>query len=54
MQNKIDLIVMGIIFRTGVLGVLIGDTAEDVLKKVDFSVLAVKPDDFITPVKLEN
>jgi universal stress protein E len=52
MQRKIDLIVMGTNTRTGVLGVLICNTAEEILTKVDCSVLTGKPDNFITPLKL--
>ncbi len=45
-----DLIVMGTIARSGISGFLIGDTAELVLRQVECSVLAVKPDGFVTPV----
>ncbi len=49
-----DLIVMGTATRGGVAGLLIGTTAELVLRQVDCSVLTVKPEDFITPVTLES
>lgn len=49
--NGIDLIVMGTVGRTGIPGFLIGNTAETVLGQVQCSVLAVKPDDFVSPVK---
>lgn len=49
---EVDLIVMGTVCRTGVDGYLIGNTAEKVLQKADCSVLAVKPDGFISPVSL--
>lgn len=45
-----DLIVMGTVGRTGVSGLLIGNTAERVLHDVRCSVVAVKPDGFETPV----
>ncbi len=51
-RERIDLIVMGTVCRTGVPGFLIGNTAESVLQQVDCSVLAVKPEGFVTPVKL--
>ena len=53
-QHQIDLIVMGTVCRTGIPGFCIGDTAEKILHRIDCSVLAVKPDDFITPVQLDN
>ena len=53
-SKKFDLLVMGTVCRTGVAGFIIGNTAEKVLNKVDCSVLAVKPEGFITPVTLED
>ena len=49
-SQKIDLLVMGTVCRTGVAGLIMGNTAEDVLRRVDCSVLTVKPDGFKTPV----
>ena len=49
-SQKIDLLVMGTVCRTGVAGLIMGNTAEDVLRHVDCSVLTVKPDGFKTPV----
>ena len=51
-EKRIEVIVMGTVCRTGVEGFLIGNTAEKVLHQVDCSVLTVKPDGFVTPVKL--
>jgi nucleotide-binding universal stress UspA family protein len=51
--REVELIVMGTVCRTGVAGLLIGNTAERILRQVDCSVLTVKPDGFITPVKLD-
>jgi len=48
-----DLVVMGTLSRAGVRGLLIGNTAETVLGRLDSSVLTVKPEDFQTPVSLE-
>ena len=48
----IGLIVMGTVARTGVSGLLMGNTAETILRSVDCSVLAVKPEGFVTLVKL--
>lgn len=52
--HQIDLIVMGTVSRTGIPGFFIGNTAEKILHRIDCSVLAVKPDDFITPVQLDD
>lgn len=53
-DHKGDLLVMGTIGRTGIAGFFIGDTAESVLRQVDCSVLAVKPEGFATPVTLSD
>lgn len=50
-MNKVDLVVMGTVARTGMPGFIIGNTAESILDAVDCSVLAVKPDDFVSPVQ---
>jgi len=49
-----DVIVMGTIARTGIPGLIVGNTAESVLNEVSCSVLAVKPPGFVSPVTLEN
>lgn len=45
-----SLIVMGTVSRTGIRGLIIGNTAETILRSVRCSVLAVKPQGFVTPV----
>jgi nucleotide-binding universal stress UspA family protein len=47
-----DLIVMGTVGRSGVSGLLIGNTAEDVLLTTHASVLTVKPENFVSPIAL--
>ncbi len=47
----VDLVVMGTVGRTGLRGLIMGNTAETILRSVRCSVLAVKPEGFITPVK---
>jgi nucleotide-binding universal stress UspA family protein len=47
-----DLMVMGTVGRSGVAGVIIGNTAETVLSQIKCSVLAVKPDGFVSPITL--
>jgi nucleotide-binding universal stress UspA family protein len=50
----VGLIVMGTVSHSGVAGLLIGTTAEKILRRVDCSVLTVKPDGFVTPVRLDE
>lgn len=50
MKNNVDLIVMGTVGRSGVPGLIIGNTAEKVIHGIDCSVLAVKPAGFVSPV----
>jgi universal stress protein E len=52
-KERIDLIVMGTVARAGLEGYFIGNTAETVLQRVACSVLTVKPDGFVSPVKLD-
>jgi len=49
----IDLVVMGTMARSGISGMLIGNTAERILRKLPCSVLAVKPGGFVSPVRLD-
>jgi len=51
-STNIELIVMGTVCRTGLSGVLIGNTAENVLGQTNCSVLTVKPEGFTSPVTL--
>ncbi|WP_292290042.1 universal stress protein [Marivita sp.] len=45
-----DLVVMGTVARTGLSGVFIGNTAENIINGLDCPVLAVKPDGFASPL----
>ncbi|PKG99958.1 universal stress protein [Paraglaciecola sp. MB-3u-78] len=49
-KEKIDLLIMGTVCRTGIEGFIVGNTAEKVLNEVSCSVLAFKPEGFISPV----
>jgi nucleotide-binding universal stress UspA family protein len=49
---KADLVVMGTVARTGIAGLIIGNTAEAILEQLRCSVLAVKPLGFVSPVQL--
>jgi universal stress protein E len=48
-----DLLVMGTVARSGISGFLIGNTAEQILNQVSCSVLAFKPEGFVSPVTLD-
>jgi len=50
-QLEADLVVMGTVARSGIPGVIIGNTAEGILDQLECSVLAVKPPGFVSPVK---
>lgn len=51
-EKSVDLVVMGTVSRTGLSGLLIGNTAQQILDRIECSVLAVKPDNFICPIQL--
>ncbi len=44
-------IVMGTVARTGIPGFVIGNTAESIVQRVQCSVLAAKPNGFVSPVE---
>ena len=50
MELKIDLIAMGTVGRSGIKGLLLGNTAEKILDTCDCSILTVKPEDFVSPI----
>jgi universal stress protein E len=50
-QLGVDLIAMGTVGRGGIQGLLLGNTAEKVLRTSDCSILTVKPDDFVSPIQ---
>jgi nucleotide-binding universal stress UspA family protein len=52
-ELRADLVVMGTVSRTGIPGLLIGNTAEVILNNLECGVLAVKPAGFVTPVTLD-
>lgn len=47
---NIDLIALGTVGRSGIKGVLLGNTAERILSTCNCSILAVKPVDFVSPI----
>lgn len=50
-RTSADLIVIGTLGRSGIPGLFIGNTAEDVLQDTRSSILAVKPKGFVSPVQ---
>ncbi len=48
--DEVDLVVMGTLGRAGILGYLIGNTAEAVLRQLRCSLIALKPEGFVSPV----
>jgi nucleotide-binding universal stress UspA family protein len=50
-RNGIDLVVMGTVARSGIRGLVMGNTAERVLQRLRGSVLAVKPPGFVSSVE---
>lgn len=53
-EIKADLVVMGTVARTGLPGFLMGNTAEGILNQLNCSVLAIKPEGFVTSVTLDK
>ena len=51
-EQQGDLLVMGTVARSGISGVIMGNTAESILDSVGCSVLVVKPPGFVTPITL--
>jgi nucleotide-binding universal stress UspA family protein len=50
-NKKIDILVMGTVARTGISGFIIGNTAENIVQRLSCSMMALKPQGFISPVK---
>ncbi len=50
-KHRINLLLMGTVARTGVTGLIMGNTAEAVLDRVRCSVIAAKPTGFVSPVE---
>lgn len=50
-QLEIDLLVVGTVGRSGIKGVVLGNTAEMVLNVCNCSILTMKPQDFVSPIE---
>lgn len=53
-ELRVDLLVLGTVARSGVPGLLVGNTAERVLAQVRASLLALKPVGFRSPIELRR
>ncbi len=51
-EKKVDLVIMGTLARTGLPGFFMGNTAESILNQLNCSVLAIKPEGFVSPVTI--
>jgi universal stress protein E len=49
-RREADLLVMGSVSRSGIAGLLLGNTAERLLDRVQCSIVTIKPRDFVSPV----
>ena len=50
-EIEIDVLVMGTLARTGISGFVIGNTAENILQSINCSLVALKPEGFVSPIK---
>ncbi|WP_185233707.1 universal stress protein [Teredinibacter franksiae] len=50
-SHDFDTVVMGTIGRSGIPGLLIGNTSETVLQSINSSVITLKPADFLSPIQ---
>lgn len=53
-QNAVDLVVMGTVARSGVAGMIMGNTAETIINHMECSVLAIKPSSFVSPIRMND
>lgn len=53
-RKRINLVVMGTVARSGLAGLLVGNTAEQLLDDIRCSMIAVKPPDFVSPVAIPD
>ncbi|WP_423840650.1 universal stress protein [Vibrio mytili] len=49
-ELEIDVLVMGTLARTGIAGFVIGNTAENILQSINCSLVAMKPEGFVSPI----
>jgi universal stress protein E len=49
-RHAVDLVVMGTVGRRGIPGLVIGNTAERILSRLEYSILTLKPPGFVSSV----
>ncbi|WP_102867118.1 universal stress protein [Pseudovibrio exalbescens] len=50
-DHKVNILVMGTVARTGIPGFMFGNTAENIVQQLSCSLMALKPQGFVSPVK---
>lgn len=50
-NNAVDILVMGTVARTGIIGFIMGNTAENIMRQIGCALVALKPSGFVSPVK---
>ncbi len=50
-DHGIDILLMGTVARTGIAGFIFGNTAENIVQELSCSLVALKPNGFVSPVK---
>ncbi|WP_225927111.1 universal stress protein [Vibrio alfacsensis] len=51
LEKDIDVLVMGTVARSGIQGLLVGNTAENIFQTVNCSLVVLKPDNFVSPIQ---
>lgn len=50
-DKAVDILVMGTVARTGIVGFIMGNTAENIMRQISCALVALKPSGFVSPVK---
>jgi nucleotide-binding universal stress UspA family protein len=53
-RHNVDLLLIGTVARSGVAGIVVGNTAESVFNRVSCSILALKPTTFVSPIRIND
>ncbi|TWU24787.1 universal stress protein [Bythopirellula polymerisocia] len=53
-NQEVDLVVMGTVASSGIAGVIMGNTAEQIINRIRCSVLALKPSAFVSPIRVDD
>ncbi|MCP4213445.1 MAG: universal stress protein [bacterium] len=51
-MEQINLLVMGTVCKSGLVGIIVGNTCDDILQQVNCSVMGLKPEGFVSPIVL--